>query len=267
MKRATLRGHLAIATILVVVATSCGTAKQVRLPPPADRARIAAAFSRWGSALQQGDAQALADAEDRFGQSAIVYTAIKFASTAVPGGEDAVRVSFQNLFLMSILQIIWPDYFSEDVWPVAVPPWLSPTLVAIGLAQGDPNGAIIPVSRSKAVARFDEAQRARRQRLMEAQAWTCALGPVVRTITSDAPVFAYGKSISPWYFEHWARTVDKLWIVAARCADRSAAVMITGSLADHQYNAKVLAVQLLPTQAEKFLERAAKNPTTPEPFR
>lgn len=257
MKRTALRCRFgALAT--VIVAASCATAKQVRLPPPPDRSRIEAAFGTWGSALQRGDAKALDDAEDTFGQSAIVYTAIKFASSAVPGGQEAVRDSFQYFFLMPILQIIWPGYFTEDVWPLAVPAWISPKLIAIGVAQGDPNGAIIPVSHSKAVARFDEAQRARRQRLIAAQAWTCTLGPVVRTITSDAPVFAYGKSISPWYFEHWARTVDKLWIVAARCADRSAVVFITGSFDDNRYSATVLAVQLLPQQAALLIERAAE---------
>lgn len=211
-----------------------GCHAKTRPPPRPPEERVAAAMVRWGDALRSGDDKALAEAEDRAGQFAIVYGGIKAVASHVDGGSKAVEDTLLgNLFLIG-LQSLWPGLFGSpyQVWYAVVPTGkLGPALVAAGLASqpkpGDPAFAIVPVPWDDTIGRLERAMKEHRAKLREKAAWTCRMIAIEHTVQPTEPSLQRVAQTSTHIFGGWLRGIDAVWLVRAQCASGPALFAVT----------------------------------------
>jgi len=226
--------------LVLVIACHAQTRSQSRQPP---EERAAAAIVRWGVALQRGDDQALEVAEDRSGQGAIIYTAVKAAASHVDGGPDVLESTIAaNLFVIG-LQTFWPGIFGApfQTWFAIVPTGpLGPALIEAGLATqgrpGEPTFAIVPVPWDDTLGRLEKAIAAHRAKLREKEVWACRFAALEYTVLPTELSLLRAAQISTHTFASWLHDIDGVWIVRARCPSGPALFAITG----YRSEAKIL---------------------------
>jgi hypothetical protein len=219
--------------LLVLAVAACHSQPR---PVLSAEQRVQASLARWGGALQRGDARALANAEDRGGQLAIPYAAIKAAASQAPDGAQAVEHTVFTLVAVVVLQSLWPGIFGEpkQTWFAYVPAGpLGPSLVEAGLAtpvdSSRPEAAfvIVPVPWQSTIGRIEEASKQHRTKLVEQRAWTCQLAAIEKTILPTEPTLVRAAAISQNIFGGWLRDVEQLWLVRADCASGPALFVVT----------------------------------------
>jgi hypothetical protein len=217
--------------ILIVAIASCHS--QPRSTLSAEQ-RISASLARWGDALRRGDNAALSQAEDKGGQIAVGYVALKALSSRVPNGEAAVEKTMFMLLAQTFFQTLWPQHFgapfqSFDVYLPAGS--YAPALVAAGLADQDANNpelAIVPMSWQSSIGRIEDASRDHRRKLVERAAWTCRLESLEKTILPTEPTIQRAALISQNIFASWLQHIEAVWLVRAQCASGPALFAISG---------------------------------------
>ena len=231
MKRACL-------SVVLVAITACHgqprapitTQREVRSPEQ----RVRASLARWGAALERGDRQALAKAEDGAGQVAFPYVAIKAAAGHAPGGARAVEQTTFMLVASVLFQTLWPETFGapKQTWHAYVPAGpIGPGLVDAGLAKASPESpafVIVPVPWRSTLGRIEEAAAKHRAKLVEQRAWTCRLAAIEKTISRDEPTLARAATVSQNIFGGWHEGLEQLWLVRADCASGPALFVVTG---------------------------------------
>ncbi len=223
--------------LLVLGLTACHARPRTPPPPlPPPQARVEAAIARWGTALHANDEAALTKAVDHGGQFALVYGAIKKASSYVPDGERAVEQTLTGLIGLTMLQLLAPGIFGPpfETFYVVLPTGpLGPPLVAAGLAQQMNDGtnlAIVPLPWDKTIGRIDAASKRHIAKLREREAWTCRPTKIEATVLPSERGLVSMARVSKHIFADWLATVEALWLVRAECDGGSALFVVTALL-------------------------------------
>jgi hypothetical protein len=221
--------------LLVLAVVACHSSPRASAIALSPEQRVQASLARWGAALESGTAKDLAGATDGAGQFAIAYGGTKLAASHVDGGAQAVESTVVGIFLMVVLQSMWPGVVGEpfQTWYAVVPTGsLGPALVAAGLAYPprEPNDvayAFVPVPWDSTFGRLEEAQREHQAKLRERRAWTCRFVAIEKRVDADEPIFRRAAAVSTTMFAGWLREVEGVWLVRARCASGPALFAIT----------------------------------------
>ena len=230
--------------LIVLAIVGCHSQPRVVLSP---EQRVEVSLARWGRALQDNNANAIADAEDRGGQLAIPYVTIKAATSPVPGGAQAVENTVFALVAMVVFQSLWPDLFGEpkQTWLAYVPAGpIAPALVASGLAtrvDAENGFAVVEVPWQSSIGRIEEASKQHQSKLVEERAWTCKLVAIEKTILPTEPTLVRAAKVSQVIFRAWLDHVEALWLVRADCATGPALVVVT---AQQDGNDRILLAKL-----------------------
>src|SRR5690349_19458252 len=105
-----------ILALIVAAAAACHSQPPKQPAPLSAEQRVSASMARWGTALAHGDRMALATAEDKGGQIAIIYVATKYAATHVEGGKEAVEQTVFSIMLAAVLDALWPSGSGPSTW-------------------------------------------------------------------------------------------------------------------------------------------------------
>jgi hypothetical protein len=217
---------------------ACHPVAHPRPPRPPPEQRVATAIETWGAALRSGDDGALAAAEDRRGQFALVYTGTKLAARGVPGGEQAVERTLVANLLVPLLQGLWPGLFgapTDDLFVFVPSGELGPALVAAGLAEPVDGSSltVTAIPREATLGRVQDAAARHRARLRAGEAWTCRPVAIDKIISPTEPSLVRAAAISQHVFAGWLGDVEALWLVRARCARRPALFIVTAGHDQH----------------------------------